>query len=177
MIPPAAYGAFIIAVALFVASRTQERPKPMGTPPKDTGATTGGELARGLRNNNPGNIKKSGDAWRGTDHAATERESTFVVFTSPVWGIRAMARLLNGYYNRHGLETVRGIISRWAPAGSENPHHANYVAHVARAVGVSPDARLSIPSAYSRMIPAMIEFENGSNPYPPSLIQEGISLA
>ena len=130
---------------------------------------------RGIRNNNPGNIEK-GDNWRGLSRDQSS-DPRFAVFNAPVWGIRAIARLLKNYGSRYGINTVRGVIDRWAP-----PHENNtgaYVNAVATRVGVSPDSRISLshPATLQRLIPAIIQHENGQQPYSMALIAEAISLA
>jgi len=126
---------------------------------------------RGLRNNNPGNIERGRAAWLGM----AEDQSTdprFIVFKSPEYGIRAIARLLRNY-RASGFTTIRQIISRWAPPKENNT--ALYIAQAAAALGVSPDMTLG-----SDKLPALIEFiilkENGQQPYPPELIARGIEL-
>lgn len=47
---------------------------------------------RGIRNNNPGNIRRSSDPWQGLAKEQIDRE--FFKFKSSVYGIRALARLL-----------------------------------------------------------------------------------
>lgn len=124
---------------------------------------------RGLRNNNPGNIR-AGDPWRGmtgTDDAG------FVIFEGPEWGIRAMQRILNSYRAR-GLVSVRQIISTWAPP-NENKTGA-YVDHVAAVLGVSPDETLS-PDYDGALIGAIIKHENGAQPYSAAVIEQGRALA
>lgn len=130
-------------------------------------------LSRGLRNNNPGNIEK-GDNWRGLA-ADQSGDNRFAVFDAPVWGIRAMARVLINYQARHGLNTVRGLVGRWAPS-HENPT-GNYVSYVANAAGVDPDRPIRFIDYLPRIIPAMIQFENGAQPYSQDLINEGIGRA
>jgi hypothetical protein len=92
---------------------------------------------RGIRNHNPGNIDRGRDRWQGMadDQSGDPR---FVVFTEAEWGIRAIVRVLRSYRDRHGLETVRAIVSRWAPP-VENPT-ARYIAFVCDRLGVDPDA-------------------------------------
>lgn len=132
--------------------------------------------SRGIRNNNPGNIRRDGTAWQGMakdqsgDHA-------FVVFSAPEWGIRAIARVLITYQDQHGLRTIRAIISRWAPA-VENDTEA-YVRAVANAVGVPADAEIDVHT-YADLEPlvrAIIKHENGSQPYAQSVIDEGLRRA
>lgn len=138
--------------------------------------TGGGVVAaygatRGLRNNNPGNIRR-GITWKGM--AAVQTDKEYIVFETPAYGIRAMGRVLDTYKNRYGLNTIRGIIERWAPA-SENDT-ASYVAHVARVVGVGPDAQLTAAHR-PLLVAAIVKHENGVQPYPLELIKHGLSLA
>jgi hypothetical protein len=96
-------------------------------------------LPRGYRNNNPGNIDRTAERWIGMskDQSADAR---FAVFDSPEYGIRALMRLLITYQDRHGLNTVRGIINRWAPP-VENDTTA-YARQVAQALEVDPDDKI-----------------------------------
>jgi len=128
---------------------------------------------RGLRNNNPGNIRHGSSAWQGMSRDQTD--PAFVQFDSPEYGIRALTRLLRNYQSRYGLNTVRGIINRWAPP-TENDTGA-YVAHVARAAGVSPDQAININEHIVPIVKTIIKHENGLNPYSDDTITTGISLA
>lgn len=69
-------------------------------------------LPRGIRNNNPLNIRV-GNAWKGEVENPTDSE--FEQFTSLRWGLRAGFVLLKRYIIRYRLNTIRLIISRWAP--------------------------------------------------------------
>lgn len=88
---------------------------------------------RGIRNNNPGNIRRNGDPWQGLAKDQADRE--FFTFQSAVYGIRALARLLITYQDKYGLCTIEGIITRWAPAIENNT--ASYIQAVARNTGFS----------------------------------------
>ena len=88
-------------------------------------------------------------------------EPRFERFDSALNGGRAAVKLIEFYKDRRGLNTIRGVLSTWAPA-SENNTRA-YVESVARAVGVSPDAILDL-TEYRIMRPlleAIIRHENG----------------
>lgn len=74
-------------------------------------------MTRGLRNNNPGNIRKDGTHWKG--EVEPSRDAAFKQFESMAWGYRAMFKCLNTYSRKYGLDTIRKMISRWAPP-SEN---------------------------------------------------------
>lgn len=129
-------------------------------------------LPRGFRNNNPGNIRVSANAWLGladmADMTAFQRaEQSFCVFREPEWGMRALAVLLRTYKREHGLVTPRGIISRYAPS-SDNNDVASYSTALASALGVGVD---SVVNAYDdatviAMIKAIARHENGAKiPY------------
>lgn len=126
---------------------------------------------RGIRNNNPGNIRLTADRWQGM--AAEQNDASFVQFTSPEYGIRAMVIILEKY-RRTGRNSVRKIITRWAPA-TENDTDA-YINFVSSSVGVDPDEKLT-DADMSKLIAAIIKHENGIQPYDIALIEQGISLA
>lgn len=139
--------------------------------------------SRGIRNNNPGNIDRNpANQWQGRmprDRmtAAQLAEPRFEVFQAPAWGIRAMCILLINYQDKHGLNTISGIIGRWAPTVENNT--SAYVLAVARAVGVGADAWIDVQQyRYLRpLVEAIIQHENGSQPYAADVIDEGLRLA
>lgn len=98
-------------------------------------------MSRGLRNNNPGNIRHDGTCWQGERVPSTDR--AFKQFTSMAYGYRAMFKLLTNYARLHGCQTIRKIISRWAPP-SENDTAA-YIATVSRLTGIAPDQTSTSP--------------------------------
>jgi len=131
------------------------------------------QMTRGLRNNNPGNIRKSGDRWKGL--APDQPDPDFFTFVNPVFGIRAIAKILMNYQDKHHLTTIRQVINRWAPA-SENDTES-YVNSVASQMGVDPDMHLDIYDALPRLVPAIIKHENGIQPYDVATIGRGIEMA
>lgn len=128
---------------------------------------------RGIRNNNPGNIQK-GVGFAGEVEG---NDSRFATFRTPEDGIRATARNLLTYQRQHGLDTVREIVSRWAPP-SENDTGA-YAQQVARALGVEAGERLDLtdPGTLERLTAAIIRHENGMQPYTAEQLAEGVSAA
>lgn len=128
-------------------------------------------ISRGLRNNNPGNIDRTSVKWKGM--AAAQSDPRFITFTAPQWGIRAIARILLGDW-REGQNTIASLIHEWAPP-IENDTDA-YVVAVGKACRVDPYKPCDIPALLPKLIPAIIQHENGSQPYPPELIQLGIDL-
>jgi len=130
---------------------------------------------RGIRNNNPGNIRRTGTDWQGLAERQTDPE--YLRFRGPVWGIRAMARTLKTYRDRHGLQTVNGIIKRWAPKADSNPTAA-YAQHIADRLGVAGNEPLAWDAGQVReLIKGIIQFENGTQPYTDTTIRQGISKA
>jgi hypothetical protein len=136
-----------------------------------TGAVIVYNATRGLRNNNPGNIRKSATNWQG--QAPAQTDSAFVQFVSPEYGIRALAKILTSYMGR-GLNTIASIISTYAPA-SENDTAA-YINAVSAQTGLAPTAPLTT-AEIAALVPAIIHHENGVNPYPPELIARGVAMA
>lgn len=76
------------------------------------------EKPRGIRNNNPGNIRKSKDSWKGLANEQTD--SAFFVFTDIKYGYRAIIRILQNYRSKYGCMTVAEMITRWAPSNENN---------------------------------------------------------
>lgn len=83
---------------------------------------------RGLRNNNPLNIRRSTDKWLGL--SPTQRDTAFFQFVDLAYGYRAAGKLLQNYQRLHKLYNLNGLIARWAPAKENNTKA--YVARVAR---------------------------------------------
>ena len=85
---------------------------------------------RGIRNNNPANIRR-GSYWRGLVNKPTDKE--FCQFISMSWGVRALLITLRAYVVKHHLHTVREIITRWAPPSDGN-NTEKYIEYVEKAV-------------------------------------------
>jgi hypothetical protein len=126
---------------------------------------------RGLRNNNPGNIKITNPPtpWQGA--AINQTDGTFVQFVNAESGIRAIARILNNYY-AEGYQTVQDMISRWSATDQQA-----YIANVAGSLNVDPMAVLDMTQSLPALIAAIIQQENGINPYSDATIQAAIAMA
>lgn len=131
--------------------------------------------ARGLRNNNPGNLRRGSGPWLG--EAAAQTDPDFVVFEAPVFGLRALARTLINYQHIHDLKTLREILTRWAPP-SENDTAA-YVADAAARCGVGADAPVDLddPRRLGPLVEAIVRHETGAQPYSAAEIAEALALA
>ncbi len=134
------------------------------------------QLPRGIRNHNPGNVRWGAD-WLGLKKDGKLQDPSFCVFVAPVFGIRALAKVLINYKKIHGLNTVRQIISRYAPPNENQT--AAYIQSVAKQLGVFPDTVIDIEErgVLTVFIKAVIRMENGIQPYSGETIQQGIELA
>ena len=117
------------------------------------------KMSRGLRNNNPGNIRLGSFRYKG--EKAESSDTAFRQFESIEWGYRAMFVLLHTYAKKHGCHTLRQMIYRYAPP-IEN-HTENYIRRVAHATHLSPDEKISTTDGATMMavVAAMSEVENG----------------
>lgn len=116
-------------------------------------------MSRGLRNHNPGNIRRSASRFRGEVRPSTD--PAFKQFEEPAWGYRAIFVILRTYYDRHHLHTMQEMIRRWAPP-VEN-HTEAYIRGVTALTGLAPDAEIR-PEDRSSMVAmaaAISEIENG----------------
>lgn len=118
-------------------------------------------LPKGMRNNNPGNIRVSGNPWQGKIPLSQNTDGAFEQFTAYVWGIRAMIKNLLSYYSS-GTNTLQGIIYKWAPP-SDNNDTAAYVAYVSNKTGFSPTQPIDLnnQTTMRKVVMAMTEVENG----------------
>ncbi|TLI63226.1 structural protein [Escherichia sp. E1130] len=132
--------------------------------------------ARGIRNNNPGNIRW-GDEWKGLVPETQRTDKSFCQFKSAEYGIRAMIIILRNYQRKHGLCTISDIINRWAPT-NENDTQA-YINSVAKATGVDPDQRIDTSDSrfMMKLLQAIIQHENGDQPYSFDVFVKAIDLA
>lgn len=117
-------------------------------------------LPRGIRNNNPGNIRLSPTRWQGQKDV--QLDTSFVEFAAPVWGLRAMMRLLLTYHVKYGLDTAESIINRWAPPHENATDH--YIYSVARHLKKSRRDKLDIfdPAVMIALCEAITRHENGA---------------
>ena len=114
---------------------------------------------RGLRNNNPGNLRQSGVRFKG--EVVPSQDPAFKQFETIAWGYRAMFVVLNTYRKR-GACTICDLLGRYAPP-SENPtdDYLRFVAHRS-AVGADDEVDTLDRETMTAIAAAMSAFENGS---------------
>lgn len=117
-------------------------------------------MSRGLRNNNPGNIRLGSFRYKG--EKAKSSDAAFRQFESMEWGYRAMFVLLHTYAVKHACHTLREIINRYAPP-TENFTEA-YIRCVANATHLSPDEPIATTdgATMTAIVAAMSAVENGT---------------
>lgn len=112
---------------------------------------------RGVRNNNPLNIRKSPDKFQGEVLRLDERE--FKTFSSIKYGFRAAFCIIRTYIMHHALCTIEKIIRRWCPDDTAD----NYIKVVCHDTGLSPTEQLSFynQGQMVSLVKAMARVETG----------------
>lgn len=123
----------------------------------------GRPMPRGMRNNNPGNIRVTADNWQGKIPVEqnTDNGKAFEQFESYAYGIRAMIKTLKSYHSKHGKKSIIDIVYRWAPPGDNNDSMS-----YARTVGDKTGFVLDRPITWNKknvgaLVIAMCAVENG----------------
>lgn len=114
---------------------------------------------RGLRNNNPGNIRKNNIVYQG--EVVPSKDEAFKQFVTMAYGYRAIFTLLYTYQKKYGISTIADAIIRYAPS-IEN-HTTAYIDAVSEWSGVPATSHITTTNA-DVMIPivaAMSRVENG----------------
>jgi len=127
---------------------------------------------RGIKNNNPLNIRHNTDLFQGEVRPGTDK--SFKQFSSPAYGYRAAFVTLGTYLSR-GKDTIEKIVSSWAPPNENNT--AGYINNVERLSGVKRDKVLTADSGedYVKIVIAMSRIENGINANPDD-VRKGFDL-
>lgn len=144
--------------------------------------------ARGLRNNNPFNIRiAAANKWQGKDVPSRDRElakaagvknprQEFETFADPIMGLRAGFVLIIGHFDKKRANTIRKLVKIWAPehgdrngdlpGGEYTQNTEAYIREVAAAAGFDPDEALNFQT-YEHLRPvglAMMKHELGRVP-------------
>ena len=130
-------------------------------------------LPRGLRNNNPLNIR-IGNTWLGEREHPTDGE--FEEFVSLDYGVRAAFIILRRYIRRYHLNTVRLIVERWAPRNENETE--KYIQFVCKDTGLLPNTTIQYEDEETmcKLVDAMAFVECGQR-IEVSEIINGYSLA
>ena len=139
----------------------------------------GGPLSRyaeggplGLRQFNPGNIRP-GAGFLGE----TGVGGGYAQFESPEYGLRALSRLLGTYGQKRGVNTLRGLVSRYAPKSDNPESFENYIKYMSDKLGVDPDEEIDLAGRRAELIPAIVGFEQGQQPFSEDQISRAITAS
>ena len=128
-------------------------------------------LPLGLRQRNPGNIRPGagfiGESGDGGGYAT---------FGSDDEGLRAIQRLLMTYGDKYDIKTLRQLANRYAPPSDNNPT-GNYIDFLSDKTGIGPDDEINLAESGSSIIPAIVGFEQGQQPYSQAQIDRAIRAA
>ncbi|MBP2159549.1 MULTISPECIES: hypothetical protein [Asticcacaulis] len=121
-----------------------------------------GTGTRADRNNNPGNLRDSGDRWQGMTGVDN---GGFVQFDTQDNGVRAARINLANQQRLHGINTIAGLVSKYAPP-SDNNDTAGYIQSVAQMSGFQPNQPLDFndPATQDKLLQAMFRVESGGTP-------------
>lgn len=126
---------------------------------------------RGIRNNNPLNIRYNPhNSWLGKVYEDEKKDKEFEEFTLMKYGYRAAAFLIHRYVIG-GKDTVEAIINKWAPP-SEN-QTGKYILHVCQRSGLGRDTRIELCNTgqFLRLMDGMAFVENGRTPQKLELVK------
>lgn len=121
---------------------------------------------RGIRNNNPGNVRAShAYTWLGQTGADLDG---FVINSEPVFGLRQIMVIFHNYQLFYALRSTHQLIQRWAP-GKDNNDVADYTRYMAGRIMVGINDPIDIRDCWCRWTHAIVLYENGQDPYDISL--------
>lgn len=130
-------------------------------------------IPRGIRNNNPLNIR-IGNTWLGERNNPTD--PAFEEFVSIEYGLRAAFCILRRYIRRYKKDTIPAIVCTWAPASENNTKR--YIDIVCQRSGISPtqQIRFEDKTTMCKLVEAMAFVECGQ-PIDGKKIEKGYSMA
>lgn len=113
------------------------------------------KMTRGMKNNNPFNIRKSANPWLGK---LIGQDKDFETFETLNLGVRAgLLNLLNAYF-KPGL-TLRQIVAKYAP-GSDNNNEQSYLDFLVKSTGVIPE-QIPTKEKWLPIAQAIMKMEQG----------------
>ncbi|WP_106351350.1 hypothetical protein [Paraburkholderia fungorum] len=148
--PPSSAKASPLAAGIFTLDASADT---VGASPKQSAVAARSVSSRlvslGVRNKNPGNLRNpdTGD---------------FQQFDTIQQGIQAADRNLLGYGTRHGINTIAGVVNRWAPKGDGDNNPSAYAMAVAKSTGIAVDEPIDLrdTEVRTRVLSAMMDVES-----------------
>jgi hypothetical protein len=136
--------------------------------------TPSGGATIGQRQNNPGNL-----TFAGQPYAQPGQGNRFAAFPDMPTGVAANADQLSLYQTQHGINTVRGAVTRWV--GDPKADLTSYIGDISKALGVGPDDKIDLtdPAVQAKFIQAQFPHESAGGGYVlnPADVAKGVQMA
>jgi hypothetical protein len=147
-------GAVVSAGAPPAGQAVQTSAQPGAPAPAPQRAMRTSEQPRGVRNNNPGNLRTWGNA---------PRSDGYAVFPTMEAGLSAAVQNLVAQQTKHGLNTISGIITKWAPPSENNT--ASYISDLSKRTGFAADQPLNLkdPKVVAPLISGIVRHEGNAS--------------
>jgi len=130
------------------------------------GMPRGKAAPRGIRNNNPGNLMEWGNM---------PRKDGYAVFPTPEAGLTAAIKNLQAQQNKHGLNTIEGIVKKWAPPNENNTEA--YIADVEKQTGFGRNQALNLSDrkTVAPLISSIIKHEGNGAAYSKEMVDDAVT--
>ena len=118
--------------------------------------------SKGALRNNPFNIRYyPSNEWIGSVYATYGYKDGFEAFSSVFYGVRAAVLIVMNYNRLYGIDTIRGIVARFAPpAENDTESYARFVSMVS-GIGIDDPIDFGSVDEISSILYAMHLFESG----------------
>jgi len=125
------------------------------------------ENPRGIRNNNPGNIRGTHFSYALWPGAVGIDEEEYLKFRRPIDGIRAIVINLRTYHQKYLVCTINAVVCRWTYGEANKQERLNYITVLSERVGAKPLEFINMEDArvLEKLTRAIIYYENGVDPY------------
>ena len=132
-------------------------------------------IPRGIRNNNPLNIR-IGNTWLGERHPSECDDPSFEQFISMEYGLRAGFCILRRYIRHYHRNTLSQVISSWAPSNENET--TRYIDFVSKKAKCAADAVILFEdkATMCAIVQAMAQFECGEV-LKPAIIEKAYDMA
>ncbi len=164
----------IVLIGIFLYKKNRKKYEEVAQQIQEL-ATKNPSLPRGIRNNNPGNIRISNNDWKGKVPKDLNTDKKFEQFTELKYGVRAMTVLMRNWIKKGTANTIEKVVNRFAPPTENNS--LNYVQLVSQWTGIPKDQILDIDKeTMKKLVLAMARKENGGGHIKESHFEEAWQL-
>lgn len=131
-------------------------------------------VPRGIRNNNPGNLRDTTIAWQGEVPAGKKQDKVFEEFTEMKYGVRALIMDIQSDLKK-GLVTIHDLISAFAPSSENNTK--KYIEFVVKHTGFVEYQTLKNTKAFLfPLTKAIARYETGKDIITEDLFDQAFAL-